>query len=163
VKTLVIYDSSLEGQLKDWAIVNDVVMGGKSKSEVYKNRKGNLVFEGFVSLENNGGFCSIRNQFDSRDISAYNSVLLRIKGDGKTYQLRVKKRIGDVQSYIYNFKTENSWQNINIPLNLMYPSFRGRRLPYPNFPGKEINEISILIGGKKEGSFKLIIDQIELY
>jgi monofunctional biosynthetic peptidoglycan transglycosylase len=46
--------------LENWRIVNDDVMGGISKSNLYLNSNGNLIFEGEVSLENNGGFASCR-------------------------------------------------------------------------------------------------------
>lgn len=35
-------------------------MGGKSSGDFYINESGNGVFEGFVSLANNGGFSSVR-------------------------------------------------------------------------------------------------------
>jgi NADH dehydrogenase [ubiquinone] 1 alpha subcomplex assembly factor 1 len=44
----------------------------------------------------------------------------------------------------------------------MYPSFRGTRLNMENFSQKAIEQISILIGNKKNENFKLIIDSILL-
>ncbi|MFN4198010.1 MAG: CIA30 family protein, partial [Flavobacterium sp.] len=51
---------------------------------------------------------------------------------------------------------------IEIPLNRMYPSFRGRTLNLPNFEANTIEEIAFLIGNKKNESFTLLIDKIEL-
>ena len=44
-----------------WGIVNDGVMGGISQSNIYLNEVDNIIFAGNVSLENNGGFASIRS------------------------------------------------------------------------------------------------------
>jgi hypothetical protein len=44
----------------------------------------------------------------------------------------------------------------------MYPSFRGRKLDQPNFSDDYIEEITFLIGNKKEEDFQLLIAKIEL-
>ena len=38
---------------------------------------------------------------------------------------------------------------IEIPINSMYPSFRGRKLDKPNFFHKSIEEVTFLIANKK--------------
>ena len=45
---------------KYWTIVNDGVMGGLSSSEIIETEEKTLIFSGLVSLENNGGFASVR-------------------------------------------------------------------------------------------------------
>ena len=50
--------------LENWRIVNDDVMGGISTSELYLNDDKNLIFNGNLSLENNGGFASSRMGFE---------------------------------------------------------------------------------------------------
>jgi len=44
----------------------------------------------------------------------------------------------------------------------MTPSFRGINLPIPDFPGKTIAEMGILIGNNKEEAFHLEMDWIAL-
>ena len=39
-----------------WTIVNDGVMGGLSRSRILVSDERTVVFEGRLSLENNGGF-----------------------------------------------------------------------------------------------------------
>ena len=89
-------------------------------------------------------------------------LIIRLKGDGKKYQFRIKDDIRSYYSYISTFSTSGEWQEIEIPLNEMYPSFRGRRLNLPNFSQDNIEEIAFLIGNKKPESFRLLIDKIEL-
>lgn len=148
--------------LTSWTIVNDVVMGGKSTSTISKNSEGNAVFKGEVSLENNGGFSSLRHRFDKIDISQFNKIKIRLKGDGKKYQFRIKPSRFNQYSYVNYIQTNGDWQTIEINLSDFSPVFRGRKLDLPNFLGNELEEIGFLIGNKKNESFKLIIDSITL-
>lgn len=159
---MILYNFSTESNTNDWYIVDDVVMGGRSSGIFKINDDGHGMFFGKVSLENNGGFSSVRHRFKIKDVSQYSKIILRIKGDGKTYQFRVKKKSEDYASYLYEFDTSEDWMTIEIPFSQMYPSFRGRRLQQPNFEGDYISEIAFLIGNKKPQDFKLLIDLIEL-
>ena len=157
-----IFQFNAESNIDNWRILDDVVMGGRSNGEFKINYEGFGEYSGDVSLENNGGFSSLRYYFDTVDSQDYNTFKLKIKGDGKTYQFRVKDRRYNRYSYIYKFETSGEWQTIEIPFNAMYASFRGYRLDIPNFKGDQMEEIAFLIGNKKAESFKLIIDSISL-
>ena len=63
-------------------------------------------------------------------------------------------------SYITHFVTTGDWQDIEIDLTEMYPSYRGRKLDKPNYPKINVEQIAFLIGNKKEQRFKLEIDKI---
>ena len=158
----VIFDFNKKSDLQDWIIVDDVVMGGRSSSTFKLDKDGLGVFEGNISLENNGGFSSLRYRFLKRTIKEYAQVKIILCGDGKKYQFRIKSNGGDYYSYIISFLTSGEWQEIVIPLKDMYPSFRGRRLNQPNFSDNSIEEITFLIGNKKNERFKLMIDKIVL-
>tara|TARA_B100000780_G_C20806814_1_gene320493 strand:- start:61 stop:552 length:492 start_codon:yes stop_codon:yes gene_type:complete len=158
----VIFDFNKKSDLQDWIIVNDVVMGGRSSSTFKLDEDGEGVFEGNISLENNGGFSSLRYRFLKRTIKGDTQVKITLRGDGKKYQFRVKSNAGDYYSYIAPFLTSGEWQEIVIPLRDMYPSFRGRRLNQPNFSNDSIEELTFLIGNKKSERFKLLIDKIVL-
>lgn len=158
--TTIIFDFTKNSAKNSWRIVDDVVMGGKSQSDFIINDAGNGVFYGKVSLENNGGFSSVRHRSGSLNASKYTKIVLSLKGDGKSYQFRIKDKIGNYYSYVQSFETTNQWQKIVINLSEMYPTFRGRKLNMPNFSSTEIQEIAILIGNKKNESFKLELDKI---
>ena len=157
-----IFKFSTTANIQDWIVVDDVVMGGESASSFRLNSDGNGVFEGTISLDNNGGFSSVKYRFPKKQIKQFTKVVLRIQGDGKQYQFRIKSDSGEYYSYISSFLTNGSWQEIEIPLKDFYPSFRGRKLNQPNFSKDAIEEITFLIGNKKKEHFKLLIDQIEL-
>lgn len=158
----VIFDFGPNEDLSYWTVVNDVVMGGRSESYLGLNDEGHGVFEGDVSLENNGGFSSIRCNYERVDVEDYQKVVITLKGDGKNYQFRVKAKANDYYSYILPFPTSGEWEAIEIPLKEMYPAFRGRLLDQPNFNHPYFEQIAFLIGNKKNEHFKLLIDKIEL-
>jgi hypothetical protein len=89
-------------------------------------------------------------------------MVLKVKGDGKRYQFRLKSSLQDFYSYVSYFETTGEWQQIKLPLDAMYPVFRGSRLDLPNFARSSFAEIGILIGNSKAESFKLLIDEIHL-
>lgn len=157
-----IFNFSKTSKIDSWKIVNDNVMGGISSASFEINGNGNAEFKGKVSTANNGGFASVRYRFKSTDIAGKTTISIRLKGDSKPYQFRAKSNSNTYYSYITSFSTSNSWETINIKLQDLYPSFRGNKLDEENFNETSIEEISFLIANKKDESFKLIIDKIEI-
>jgi hypothetical protein len=157
-----IYKFDKNSSPRDWRIIDDGVMGGLSEGNFKINADGHGQFYGQVTLENNGGFSSIRHICDKLSTASYNSIKIRIKGDGKSYQLRIKSNARDYYSYITTFKTSGEWEEIKLPLKNFYPSFRGRTLNFPNFDQENIEEISFLIANNKEEKFVLLLDYVAL-
>jgi hypothetical protein len=60
------------------------------------------------------------------------------------------------------FTTSGEWEDIEISLKDMYPTFRGSKLDLPNFSNDSFEQIVFLIGNKKSEKFELLIDKIEL-
>ncbi|MAD96648.1 MAG: CIA30 family protein [Flavobacteriaceae bacterium] len=159
---MVIYDFNDSSNPRDWRVVDDVVMGGVSSGNFDLTEDGHGLFYGKVSTDNYGGFSSIRHRASIKDVDTYSHLVLRVKGDGKKYQIRVKASRFHYHSYIQYFKTTTSWQTIRIPLKDMYPTFRGRELNMENFAASTIKEIAFLIGNKRNENFQLLIDKIYL-
>ena len=162
LSSFIIFDFNKNSSISNWVVVDDVVMGGRSTGNFKLNKDGNGVFYGNVSLDNNGGFSSLRHGFNKLNIEKFKTLVLKIKGDGKNYQFRIKHKSSDYASYITSFSSSGEWQEIEIPINSMYPSFRGRKLDEPNFSHESVEEITFLIANKKNEDFTLIIDKIEL-
>ena len=145
-----------------WYVVNDSVMGGISNSQVlYEND--NLVFTGNVSLANNGGFASIRTLLDvqSQDIT---KIMLRVKGDGQTYQLRLRtNEYMDGAAYTRSFSTtKNEWLNIEFLPEDFQLTYRGRLLEQqPTINFKDVRQLGFMIAGKQAGEFRLEVEKIE--
>lgn len=158
---MLIFEFTRNCNISDWKITNDVVMGGKSNGQFFLD-DGNGVFKGEVSLENNGGFSSVKHKFESKIIADYNSIILKVKGDGKRYQFRVKSAINQRHSFVYKFDTSGEWQTIEILLSELYPIYRGRKLEASNFSDKLLEEVAFLIANKKNEFFELKIARIGL-
>lgn len=156
----IIFDFNKNTIINNWRIVDDVVMGGRSNGNFKINNQGHGEFSGTISLENNGGFSSLRYRFKPKEVKNYQYIILKVKGDSKKYQFRVKDNLSNYYSFIANFETTEEWQTIKIRLSDMYPAFRGRTLNMDNFSSKKIEEIAFLIGNKKAENFKLEIDAI---
>ncbi|MDA3852629.1 MAG: CIA30 family protein, partial [Bacteroidales bacterium] len=158
----VIVDFHEKSKIQDWIVVDDIVMGGESSGTFSLNADGVGVFQGSISLDNNGGFSSVRYRFPKIEINDYTKLVIRLRGDGKAYQVRIKSNSSAYYSYIAPFSSSEEWQNIEILLEDMYPSFRGRKLEQANFAHDSIEEITFLIANKKKEEFRLLIDKIEL-
>jgi len=159
---MLIFDFNKDSNISDWRITDDVVMGGKSSGQFLLDDKGHGVFKGEVSLENNGGFSSVKYKFEPKIIADYNTIILKVKGDGKGYQFRVKSEVNQRHSFIYKFETNVKWKIIEIPFSELYPVFRGRKLDLPNFSGKVLVEVAFLIANQRNQPFQLEIASIGL-
>ena len=104
----------------------------------------------------------MRNRFAKIVPNKYSKVIIRVKGDGKRYQFRIRSKIADDHVYIAFFETSNELEDIEILLSDMYPTFRGKRLEKPNYSKESLEEIAFLIGNKKAEGFKVEIDSIIL-
>ncbi len=160
--TMMLFDFTKDAGMQNWHVVDDSVMGGVSKGKMGVDDEGHGIFRGHVSLDNNGGFSSIKYQAGNTSLHGYSKFVIALKGDGKTYQFRVKEKSSQYYSYTFSFNTTNQWQTIEIPFNSMAPAFRGRTLDMGNFPGDFLEEIGFLVGNKKEEDFKLAIDYISV-
>lgn len=160
--TNVITDFKNAQTVDDWYVVNDGVMGGLSKGKFSLNADGNAVFEGTVTTENNGGFSSVRHSFQMKNVSKFSTVKIKLKGDGKRYEFRIKDRENNQFSYIQYFQTSGEWETVSISLESFYPSFRGQKLDKPNYDGQQMEEVTFLIANGKKESFSLEVERIYL-
>lgn len=160
--SLLIFDFEADVNTKGWKIINDNVMGGSSKGTFNVNEDGYGVFEGEIIIKRHNGFSSLVYDFDEINLNDYTKLKLRVKGDSKTYQLRIKADFREKFAYVKSFDTSGEWEEIEIPLNDMYPSFRGQKLDRPNFSESVLEQITFMVANGKNEKFKLLIDKIEL-
>nr|XP_009381202.1 PREDICTED: uncharacterized protein LOC103969413 [Musa acuminata subsp. malaccensis] len=167
-----------------WGALDDVVMGGVSESGFQVDPKGNEdggptgLFKGVVSTANNGGFTSIRTKNFStpEDLSAYDGIEMRVKGDGRRYKLILRTSYDwDTVGYTASFDTtKEQWQTIKLPFSSFRPIFRARTVTdaAPFDPSKIIS-LQLMYSkfeydGKLnptfvEGSFQLPFSSIRAY
>jgi monofunctional biosynthetic peptidoglycan transglycosylase len=135
-------------------------------SAMETTEEGTALFAGKVSLENNGGFASIRSDPGPWDLGTYSGIAMRFRGDGRSYKLNLKTDASlDGILYRTPFETrEGEWQTVRLPFSEFVPSFRGRVVPdAPPLNPARIATIGLLISDKQAGPFRLEIAWLAAY
>jgi len=163
MKTLFRFDS-VENAGK-WGIINDSVMGGISESGLALLEEDALLFAGNVSLENNGGFASMRSAPTEFGLTDQEGIRLTVRGDGNTYRLRLYANNQSGVAYEAPFATTaGEWLTIQLPFSEFAPTIRGRVLSeYAALDPNNINVVGIMIRDYQEGEFVLSVASIEAY
>lgn len=156
-----------ENQKLAWRVVDDGVMGGRSEGEISFSDSGILRFNGKLSLENNGGFSSLRTGNLELDLGGAKGLVARVKGDGRSYQMRLgtdARYLGMEVSFMAEFPTEvGEWTEVRVPFSEFAGSFRGRTLKDKVLDPSKIRRVGLLLGDKKAGPFELQVDWIRAY
>jgi monofunctional biosynthetic peptidoglycan transglycosylase len=151
---------------REWFVVNDGVMGGRSSSTIGRTADGTGMFAGAVSLENNGGFASVRTRLEGVDVASPAGGVLRVKGDGQQYQLRFRtdNRFDGV-AYRASFETSGEgWEEVTLPFSEFVPSFRGRVVEGADpLDPAAIRQLTIMIADKQEGDFRLEVAWVKAF
>ena len=167
MESSVLYEFSQPTDSHQCRTINDTVMGGGSSSSFETPGNGIAVFSGNVSVENYGGFASVRSAPKFRDLSRWQGLALRVRGDGQSYRLGLKTdATWDGVMYQASFQTSaDEWTEVRLPFGTCCtPKFRGRDVPdAPALDPSRIRQISLMISEKQEGPFRLEIDWIAAY
>ena len=157
----VIMENFDSNNLLNWNIVNDSVMGGRSQATLKLINNTYANFKGYLSLQNNGGFSSIRAYYPP-DLTNVKSIVLKVRGDGRKYNFRIRGNTGNWASYTHSFDTvEGEWNEIELKIDDFYPVYRGYTLKnMPQLSEVIIKEIGIMLSDKIEASFSIDIDWI---
>jgi NADH dehydrogenase [ubiquinone] 1 alpha subcomplex assembly factor 1 len=153
-------------EIQRWIAINDDVMGGISHSRIELSPAGTALFSGQLALENNGGFASIRRRSGDYNLGVCSGVMVKMQGDGRTYQFRVKTNEHyDGIAYRSLFATgTHQWQTLILPFDSFSASFRGKPVPgAPVLHPEQIRQIGFLLADKQPGSFCLEIAWIKSY
>ena len=157
------------GEAAKWQIVNDGVMGGRSSSQANivetESSQGAMRFTGNLSLENNGGFASVRSRpAGSLGIDPGDIIVLRIKGDGRTYTFNLYTPTRRTAfSYQMDFETKaGQWTEVRLPVDRFVAHSFGRPIPNMKLNPSQVHSVGILLGDKKPGAFELLIDSIKI-
>jgi len=144
-----------------WPQINDGVMGGLSSGRMVA-AEGYATFQGNVSFDNNGGFSSVRSRPVVHDLSAFEGLVLRVRGDGKRYGFRLKTDASfDGVSYQVEITPPaGEWVEIALPFGDFVPVYRGRVVrDHPPLDPSRIATFGLLIG-RQEGPFRIDIETI---
>jgi monofunctional biosynthetic peptidoglycan transglycosylase len=155
-------DFSVAEEVNYWFRINDSVMGGLSESNLRVVDKV-AYFEGELSLENNGGFASVRRTGPISLKTGDTPISLEINGDGRSYQLRLRTDQGfDGIAYVAVFSSDRSqWQTLSFTEQSFVAQFRGRIVKdAPVLSFADVKQIGFMLADKQPGSFQLAIKNI---
>lgn len=147
-----------------WVIINDTVMGGVSRASL--TREGDVLqFNGYLSLDNNGGFASIRRISDEFASLPNGIIQISVKGDGRRYQLRLRtnKQLDGV-AYVATFETSAGELSIaHFSAQDFRPQWRGRAVRNAReLRFDDIHQLGFMLADKTEGPFALSILDISV-
>ena len=141
----------------------DGVMGGRSDGRFRINQQ-HMEFYGTLSLQNNGGFASVRMRGANLDLDMGDSIVARVRGDGRVYSLNLYVPRGSGgYSFRQSFKTkQGQWSEISLPIDTFVATYRGRVFPKQKLDPAQVNGLGFLLGDKKAGPFMLEIDWVRV-
>ena len=121
---------------KQWRLVTDGVMGGKSDGRLDPSARDNrncLHLQGDVRLDNNGGFIQAALEMPDAIVgmaSEYRGLMLEVIGNDQAYNLHLRTR--DLwlpwQSYRSTFTATPQWQTVYLPFADFEPYRTGKSL-----------------------------------
>ena len=147
-----------------WQTVNDGVMGGVSEGRFMITGTKTLKFFGNLSLENNGGFASVRSRPQNLGLEKGDSVIVHLRGDGREYSLNLYLQTSRMAfSYRAAVQTKkDEWIEVKLPLDKFVATSFGRVVtdagPVP--PGT-VNALGFMVSDKQPGPFQLEIASIQ--
>ena len=150
---------------KEWQSVNDTVMGGVSEGKFKINDKKAMEFFGTLSLENNGGFASVRTKAKKLGLEKGDTLVVKIRGDGREYSLNLYlNRPLIAFSYRATVKTrKDEWIEVKVPLDKFEATSFGQVVRDAGaVKPEEINAVGFMLGDKKAGPFKMEIESIKV-
>lgn len=160
-----------------WGALDDVVMGGVSNSSLQITAD-TALFTGNVSIANSGGFASVRtrNFTPTLDLSKYQGIKLKVKGDGQRYKIFLRtESTWDGIGYAFAFNTvADTWLDIYIPFQDLVPVFRAKTVKEcPSIDTQKICSLQLMLSKFEydgmlnpqflPGNFRLEIASITAY
>jgi len=151
--------------VQKWQAVNDGVMGGVSDGRFKITPDKTMEFSGRLSLENNGGFASVRTKPANFNIHAGDTLVVRVKGDGREYVLNIYTKS---RRMAFSYRTalpttKDEWTEVSVPLEDFIPTSFGNRVQgmRPVEPD-QINSLGFMLSDKKPGPFRLEVDWVKI-
>lgn len=116
--SVVLFDFSDPRAVAAWSPIDDRVMGGISRSRLRHDSAGHAVFEGVVSLEQKGGFASVRSQSGPWGLAGAQACVLTVRGAGQRFKLSLLVDDGfDGVNYQATFTPSGAdWQVQRLPV-----------------------------------------------
>ena len=164
-KLIPLFDFTEADPAKQWQTVNDGVMGGVSEGKFKITDTKTMEFFGTLSLENNGGFASVRTKAKKLSLEKGDSLVAKVRGDGRQYMLNLypnKQRMA--YSYRATVQTKkDEWIEVKVPLDKFEATSFGRIVKNAGLVKPEqVNSLGFMLSDKRAGPFKMEIESIQV-
>jgi len=161
-----------------WGPLDDVVMGGASKTMLDSSKPFDGVFKGFVTTANNGGFAGIRTKLFSPalDLSSSRGFVLKVKGDGNRYKFIGREDLEwNGIAWSTSFDTRKGQvTEIRIPFTALKPTRFARTIDVGRtFDSKSLTGVQLSLSkfeydgalnpNFSEGDFSLTLESIKTF
>jgi len=164
-KPQTLFDFTGADAAKEWQTVNDGVMGGVSEGKFKITDKKSMEFFGTLSLENNGGFASVRTKAKKLGLEKGDTLVAKVKGDGREYSLNLYLNKPLIAfSYRATVQTKkDEWIEVKVPLDKFEATSFGRVVKDAGaVKPEEVNAIGFMLSDKKAGPFKMEVESIKV-
>jgi len=142
--------------MQELQVINDDVMGGQSRSQLFRTATG-LLFEGDVSLANGGGFASFRAPL--RLPPDATAVQVALRGDDRRYRfvLRTNEGSGAAQ-YQASFVAPRARTTLRFVAGDFVARLRGRPVVAPPLRLADVRAFGLLISEQQSGPFRVELE-----
>jgi hypothetical protein len=152
------------GRANNWVILSDNVMGGMSEASTeYSNTS--VTLKGGVSLQNRGGFVSLKSVWGKMNLGAFKTVKITFRSTTQVYAFTLENSCRwyePAYKQVFSAAKANVWETVYLQLD----DFTEERIGTPtgNKAGSAVLENIIRIGiatnEKREGPFQLEIESV---
>ena len=147
-----------------WFVVVDGVMGGLSSGSLSVH-DASMKMEGEISLENNGGFASLRTDYQNYDLSPYSRVVIKYRSSGHDFAMTLNnfRRFWQPRFKARLPNTQNEWSEVTIK----FDDFKKMRFDEVLGAGPSPQELANIIrlgfisSEKKASSYSFEVASIE--
>ena len=159
---VVLHDFASPGEVADWTVSADDMVGGTSRSSIEVTEDGTAVFSGTLSKQGVRGFTSVRGAPLRHDFTGTDRLRLRVRGDGRTYMMRLgAKGTHEGVHYRASFSTRaGEWMEVDLPYAQFKPFFRAFWVAHGPLEATQLDSIGFMFVDERDGDFALEIDWI---
>jgi monofunctional biosynthetic peptidoglycan transglycosylase len=148
-----------------WQTVNDGVMGGVSDGRFRITERQTLEFYGTLSLDNNGGFASVRSRPRPLGMQTGDALVARLRGDGREYQVNLYAS-GQTMAISYRTPVKTragEWIEVAITLDRFEATSFGRVLRgAASLDPRSVTSVGFLLAEKAPGPFVLEVAWVKV-
>ena len=161
---MVLFDFAGADATEEWQAVNDGVMGGVSEGTFRITDRKTLAFIGTLSLENNGGFASVRTRPKKLGLMPGDALRVRVRGDGRAYSLNLYVPRPQV-AFSYRatvVTTADEWVEVTLPLETFVATSFGRPVDAGPVKPEEVSGVGFMVSDKRAGRFFVEVGSIQV-